>query len=371
MSVQLMKRILVIDDEAWLREMVHMALAHKGFDVEEADNGEMGIEKARKSLPDLVLCDVNMDKVDGYLTLSSLRNEPMTASIPFILMTGMADHAGMRHGMELGADDYLPKPFTIEALYAAVDARLRKTQALRQEAERKLADLRENISFMLPHELRTPLNGILGFGEILSADAGTLSSSDVAEMGQVIYESGKRLERLIENFLIYAQLELLATDPQKVMALRRKQALSPAALIREHATAQADLAGRGRDLVIDCADISLAICDEYLAKIVDELTQNSVKFSPAGTKVMITLSSAEGYGVLTVADRGKGFSPEQIAKVGAYMQFDRKMHEQQGLGLGLSIAQRLTELHAGSLTLSSERETGTRVTVRLPQATTP
>src|SRR5215471_11096810 len=198
-----MRKILVIDDEEWLREMVHMALHQKGFDVVEAANGSLGVEMARKELPDLILCDVNMEKMDGYLTLSYLRNEPATASIPFILMTGLADQAGMRHGMELGADDYLPKPFTIEALYGAVDARLKKLQTVREEAERKLADLRENISMMLPHELRTPLNGILAYGEILSTDAETLSTQEVAEMGQVIHESGKRLERLIENFLIY------------------------------------------------------------------------------------------------------------------------------------------------------------------------
>src|SRR6266496_3945391 len=179
-----MKRILVIDDEEWLREMVHMALSQKGFEVLEAENGAAGIEIAQRTLPDLVLCDVNMEKVDGYLTLSSLRNEPATASIPFILMTGLADNAGMRHGMELGADDYLPKPFTIEALYAAVEARLKKATALRQEAEKKLADLRDNISLMLPHELRTPLNGILAYGEILSAEAATLAPEEVAEMGQ-------------------------------------------------------------------------------------------------------------------------------------------------------------------------------------------
>src|ERR1035437_8704880 len=181
-----MKRILIIDDEEWLREMVHMALAQKGFDVIEAENGAVGIEKARKELPDLILCDVNMEKVDGYLTLSSLRGEPTTAAIPFILMTGLADNAGMRHGMELGADDYLPKPFSIEALYAAVDARLKKPQALRQEAEPKLSDLRDNLSMMLPHEMRTPLNGILAYGEILAAEAGTLPAQEIAEMGQVI-----------------------------------------------------------------------------------------------------------------------------------------------------------------------------------------
>src|SRR5215472_5089530 len=222
-----MKKILIIDDEEWLREMMLLALRQRGFDVVEAENGEKGIELARKELPDLILCDVNMDKVDGYLTLSSLRSEPATASIPFILMTGLADQAGMRHGMELGADDYLPKPFTIEALYAAVDARLKKAKAIREEAERKLADLRDNISMMLPHELRTPLNGILAYGEILSTDAQTLPVQEIAEMGQVIHESGRRLERLIENFLIYAQIELLGTDPQKLSALRKKQTKSP------------------------------------------------------------------------------------------------------------------------------------------------
>src|SRR5438552_10050496 len=114
-----------------------------------------------------------MEKMDGYRTLSAMRSEPATASIPFILMTGLADNAGMRHGMELGADDYLPKPFTIDALYGAVDARLKKAHALSQVAEKKLADLRDNISLMLPHELRTPLNGILAYGEILASEAGT------------------------------------------------------------------------------------------------------------------------------------------------------------------------------------------------------
>jgi CheY-like chemotaxis protein len=68
-----MKKILVIDDEEWLREMIQLALRQRGYDVAEASSGSEGIEKARRELPDLVLCDVNMGKVDGYLTLSSLR----------------------------------------------------------------------------------------------------------------------------------------------------------------------------------------------------------------------------------------------------------------------------------------------------------
>jgi signal transduction histidine kinase len=362
-----MKRILVIDDETWLREMVHMALEQKGYEVLEAENGAAGIEAARKVLPDLVLCDVNMEKVDGYLTLSSLRNEPATASVPFILMTGLADHAGMRHGMELGADDYLPKPFTIEALYAAVDARLKKAQAVRQEAEKKLADLRDNISLMLPHELRTPLNGILAYGEILSAEAATLPPEEVAEMGQVIYESGKRLERLIENFLIYARIELLGTDPQKLSALGKKLTQATAELIERHARSQAHLANRDQDLVLDLQNNPVPVSEDYLAKIVDEVVQNAFKFSPPGTQVSVTLRETPGSISLMVSDRGRGFSTEHITRVGAYMQFDRKMHEQQGLGLGLSIAKRLTELHGGTLSIDSQRDSRTVVTIKLPK----
>src|SRR5437867_4577482 len=268
-----MKKILVIDDEEWLREMVHLALNQRGFEVVEAENGASGLEVAQRELPDLILCDVNMQQGDGYSTLSNLRNKPTTASIPFILMTGLADNAGMRYGMELGADDYLPKPFTIDALYAAVEARLKKAQALRQEAERKLADLRDNISLMLPHEMRTPLNGILAYAEILSNGAATLPAAEVAEMGQVIYDSGKRLERLIENFLIYAQLELLGSDPQKLIALRNKQTEFAAKLIEQRAQDQARLANRPQDLVLELATKPVPISEEYLAKIVDELVQ--------------------------------------------------------------------------------------------------
>ena len=363
-----MKKILVIDDEEWLREMVHMALREKGFDVVEAENGAVGIEVARRELPDLILCDVNMEKVDGYLALAALRNEPTTAAIPFILMTGLADNAGMRHGMELGADDYLPKPFAIEALYAAVDARLKKAQALRQHAEKKLTDLRDNLSMMLPHELRTPLNGIVAYGQMLAADAATLSPAEITDMGQVIYESGRRLERLVENFLIYAQIELLGAEPQKIAVLREKQTTFPARLIEERARAKAEEAKRADDLVLELTELPVPISEDYLAKIVEELVQNAFKFSEAGRPVRVALSALPNGVALSVSDRGRGFSTEHITKVGAYMQFDRKMQEQQGLGLGLTIAKRLTELHGGTLTIQSERGSTTTVSVKFPKA---
>jgi two-component system sensor histidine kinase/response regulator len=363
-----MKRILVIDDEEWLREMIRLVLNQRGYDVIEAGNGKDGIASARRDLPDLILCDVNMDRAGaGYTTLSTLRSEVATASIPFILMTGLADASGMRHGMELGADDYLPKPFKTEELFAAVETRLKKAQTIRDEAERKLANLRDNLSFMLPHEMRTPLNGIISNAEILASCAETLRPEEIVEMGNEIQSSSQRLERLIENFLIYAQLELIASDPKHGNLLGTGQVNETAMLIEKVATTQAGAAKRGSDLRLDVKDFSVRMSEQYFTKVVSELVQNAFKFSNMGSAVHISFSQENEQSIFTVKDRGHGFSPEQLNRIGAYMQFERKMKDQQGLGLGLAIARRLVELHGGTLGIESEKECGTTVTVKLPK----
>lgn len=362
-----MKKILVIDDEEWLREMVRMALAQRGYEIVEAPNGAAGVEVARKQIPDLILCDVNMEKLDGYATLSSLRKDELTAAIPFILMTGLADTAGMRHGMELGADDYLPKPFTLDGLYAAVEARLKKAQALKEQAEGALEDLRSNISMMLPHELRTPLNGILAYGEILASDPSSVSPEEIADMGQTICQSGRALERLIETFLGYTQLEMVAADKNRIAAQRGKRTPNPGTLIEKEAARRAEETKRAADLKLQLAPATVPISEDYFTRLVGELTHNAFKFSQAGTPVTVGLAATPDTVVFTVADQGRGFEPDQIAKVGAFMQFDRKTHEQQGLGLGLTIARRIAELHGGVLTIQSEKGVGTTVTVKLPK----
>ena len=368
LTALIVKKILVIDDEEWLREMIQLALRQRGYDVIEAHNGHEGIEKARTELPDLILCDVNMGKVDGYLTLATLRTEAPTAAIPFILMTGLADNAGMRHGMELGADDYLPKPFTTDVLYAAVEARLKKSQTVRDEAERKLAHLRDNISLMMPHEMRTPLNGIISNAELLATSSATLKASDISEMGQEILKSSQRLERLIENFLIYAQLELIAADPKNVNALRIGKTGQSVSLIKKVAGTQAVLVARQDDLKVEGTDVPVPMSEEYFSRVVNELVQNALKFSEPGSPVRVTLAEVFNGVELSVTDQGRGFSTDQIRRVGAYVQFDRKIQDQQGLGLGLVIAKRLAELHGGTLTIDGRKGSGTTITVKFPKA---
>jgi len=127
-----MKKILVIEDEAQSRDIYLESLEEEGFDAIGAENGRVGVQRAQEQLPDLVLCDIMMPELDGYGVLSTLRQDPLTAMIPFIFLTAKATKAELRQGMELGADDYLTKPSTVEELLRAIAVRLEKQAALKQ-----------------------------------------------------------------------------------------------------------------------------------------------------------------------------------------------------------------------------------------------
>jgi DNA-binding response OmpR family regulator len=119
------KKILVIEDEAEIRENLEELLSEQ-YEVIVSSGGRMGIELALKELPDLVICDVTMAGVTGHNVLTALRSNPTTAKIPFIFLTAKVSKDDMRLGMELGADDYLTKPYTRKELLNAIAARLRR-----------------------------------------------------------------------------------------------------------------------------------------------------------------------------------------------------------------------------------------------------
>ena len=127
-----MSKILVIEDEACTRNMFRDCLEAEGFQTFGAEDGLTGIQQARQHLPDLVLCDVVMPKLDGYGVLSQLRQIATTATIPFIFITAKTEKSYRRQGMSLGADDYLVKPSTVDELLETVSTRLKKHALLRQ-----------------------------------------------------------------------------------------------------------------------------------------------------------------------------------------------------------------------------------------------
>lgn len=151
-------KILVIEDAHALRKDILEMLSFENYDVRGAENGLLGVQAAREYRPDLIICDIMMPELDGYGVLAELQKDKTQATTPFIFLTARTDKGDVRQGMELGANDYLTKPFTATELINAVKTQLDKWGRIVEQSQTKLEDLRENIILALPHELRTPIS---------------------------------------------------------------------------------------------------------------------------------------------------------------------------------------------------------------------
>lgn len=141
------KKILLIEDNPDVRENTAEILELADFDVLTAENGKIGVELAKTELPDLIICDIMMPELDGYGVLHVLSKLPATSHIPFVFLTAKADKSDFRKGMNLGADDYLTKPFEESELLEAIEIRLKRSNAIQQhfsKSEEGLAQFMES-----------------------------------------------------------------------------------------------------------------------------------------------------------------------------------------------------------------------------------
>jgi signal transduction histidine kinase len=177
-----------------------------------------------------------------------------------------------------------------------------------------------------------------------------------------------RLYYLVRNFMLYVELEMYMTAPDRAERIRqnrraRVSAKTPLLNITQQVAKQHE---RSADLRLMIEPIELPISEAKLVKLVEEVVDNAFKFSTAGQQVQVFGRRQEQTYHIDILDMGRGMTPEQITAIGAYMQFDRDRYEQQGGGLGLTIARRLAELHDGQLLVRSIPEQETAVTIILP-----
>jgi len=156
-----MKKLLLIEDDVTVRENTAELLELSNYNVITASNGKLGIETAKQEVPDIIICDIMMPEIDGYGVLEALSKNPSTLNIPFIFLSAKTEHKDIRKGMDLGADDYLTKPFEEEELLSAIESRLAKVAILKsyikeetQEDEEKLKDLNDLRELFSKQELQ-------------------------------------------------------------------------------------------------------------------------------------------------------------------------------------------------------------------------
>lgn len=132
-----MHKVLLIEDDTAVRENTAEILELSGYEVITAPNGKIGVTQAKENLPDIIVCDIMMPELDGYGVLKELASDSFTKYIPFIFLSAKTEHKDIRKGMDMGADDYLTKPFEENELISALESRLAKTAILKEEREHK------------------------------------------------------------------------------------------------------------------------------------------------------------------------------------------------------------------------------------------
>ena len=353
-----MKTILLVDDDRQLRTMFGLALRKNGYHVIEADSGVAGLAMARQHLPDLILSDINMPGGDGSTLLRDVRHDPELRSKQVVLMTGRPDLATPRKGMEEGADDFLVKPVGLGALLSCVEARFSRASISWRVEDQMLAQLRSSVPSNLPHEFFTPLAGIIGLMEILRSDFTTLTAAEVADIHNDVYQSALRLHRTLRNYLLILDLQTATAGPATLL---------PPGEVEEHIQAGVKealrLNQRRDDVTVRVEAHPISVKPGDLSLMVEELVDNACKFSRQGTPVAVELSAD---GRLTVTDRGRGLTAAEISRIGAFHQFDRKKNEQQGLGLGLVLVQKLAALCKAEFSLNSQSGEGTQALIAFP-----
>jgi signal transduction histidine kinase len=360
------KRILCIEDDSGMRMSVRLMLEYEGYEVDEAIDGKEGVNQALKMTPDLIVCDIRMPGMDGFETLEELRRHKSTAHIPFVFLTGEDPRTHLRKGMNLGANDFILKPIDANDFIKAVQVRLEEADQRKNESKRAIDELSESITRALPHELRTPMTGILGLAELLKSQAGEMAPEEIRELSQSLFDSAVRMNQTLEKFWIHTQCMFLPYDQAKLAASRQTGSQEAERIVKRVAEELASSYKRSADLVVTLSPMSVAISEQYLEQILRQVTDNAFKFSTAGAQVVFLTICENEMGLIIIKDNGRGMSEEQINKIHMFMQFDRERHEQQGLGLGLMIAKRLTEIHGGNIRVVSSPTKGTTVTISFP-----
>lgn len=361
-------KILVVEDEEPIRELLKMELETEGFIVDVAANGAEGIEKVKSFRPDLIVCDVMMPVMDGFTMQEKLSQDNNFKDIPLIFLTAKSDKKDIRFGKSIGAEDYITKPFEFEDLLVSIRAKLKKYYDRKKTLEARLDEIRKSILFALPHEFKNPLSTMSGFLSLLLDKDYQKSEKEMEEFLSYVKQSSDRLYRLVMNFLKLAELEVTESDENKVKELR---SIRNSNWQTEAETVIKDLSEKFNvNVNYTFEGISNPCPFDYntLNTILTELISNAIKFSPPERiDVSVFAKANSTYFELKVEDKGRGIPKEEIEKIlEPFYQYNRKFYEQQGGGLGLTIVNKIVQIFNGKLEIESELDKGTTVKIFIP-----
>lgn len=353
-------KVLVVEDDVYLLEGIRDILELAGYEVVTANSGKEGLNvlQADNKLPDLIVSDIMMPEMDGYEFLNAIRSNTTWLEIPFIFLTAKGERADKNLGKELGADDYVAKPFEPNDLLVAVSAKLRRAYQLKQRQDQMVLSIKRSILTILYHEFNTPLTYVIAYNDMLKQGPEALTADILRQYLSGVDAGATRLRHLVEDFILLVELE--TGESQESFVLHRRpikdyaKILAP--LIDEY---KPEISAQRQTLQIeiDPATPPMLAYEAYLVKAVRCLLDNAMKFGAADNNITLRVTpyNDDHYVVcFAISDQGRGIPEEHMEKIfEPFYQIDREAFEDQGSGAGLAIVKRITELHGGKVQVES------------------
>jgi two-component system sensor histidine kinase/response regulator len=370
--------ILVVDDNKTNRDMLSRRLEKQGHSVVTAQDGQEAIDTARTLAFDLILLDIMMPQMDGYTALKHLKSDEILRHVPVIMISALVDIDSVVRCIEMGAEDYLPKPFDPVLLRARVGACLEKKRAHDRETDlfhqlelsyKRLQDLerlRDGLMNMIVHDLRTPLTSVIVGMQSLEA-AGNMDAFQ-QEMVEISISGAQTLLGMINDLLDVDKME-------SGMMHLDYSALSISELIAGAAD-QVDSLAKSKEVVLVKHvpdELPKLNGDENkLRRILVNLLGNALKFTPSGGTVTIDArhDEEERAVAISITDTGEGIPTEAFERIfDKFGQVEsRKGGRTMSTGLGLAYCKLAIEAHGGRIGVESTVGRGSKFWITLPVA---
>jgi two-component system sensor histidine kinase/response regulator len=351
--VEKKSKILIVDDAIDTVELLTKRFHSEGYETADAYNGEEALRRVAEYIPDLIVLDVMMPKIDGYEVCRRLKADEKTKYIPVLMLTAKGEVDHKVRGLNVGADDYMSKPFD----YKELSARVRSLLAIKATHEKKVVEEKtgalEKMMDQVAHEIRNPLTAIGGFARKV---CGRLPEGDPnRKYMEMIIEDVAVLEGMIKQLIELKTMTVSAKEPTNINEVLREALQVFEQDVRERAIEVET------GLMIDPPLISAD--KKMLKRAFCNIIKNSLEALEMETKRLTIISRLAGDRLeVQISDTGVGISQDKIKNI-----FDPMVTSKiYGPGLGLTFALKIIQDHGGVIDVKSEPAKGTDLTISLP-----
>lgn len=362
--------VLIVDDIPENLQVLGNVLLTHGLDVGFAVNGMQALESIEFNKPDIVLLDIMMPGMDGYEVCKILKSKPETADIPIIFLTAKNQTEDLVEAFNIGAVDFVTKPFNASELLARVFTHLeikksRDIIRIQNEELQLLNASKDKFFSIISHDLKGPFTGLLGLTGLILQDKASFDFEEVIDIIFKLDQSLKKQYSLIEDLLQWARIQTNRIDINKTR-FNVKHLVNEVMMILRNNAEEKNI-----KLVNRLENDYFANADRFMYQsAIHNLISNAIKFSYQNSEIKATIEEKDEFYYLSISDSGIGIKPENISKI---FQIDTHFttlgtNNEKGTGLGLILVKEMVERNGGTVSVRSEINQGTTFTVSIKKS---